>query len=140
LTTLKPGDHATKELLLTREDLLRMAAELGDPNPLHHDDEKAARSRFGGLIAAGGHVIGLLTSFGAAFTTAHGPCVGLEFSFQLRRGVPPGTLMRMRWEVLAVEWSERMRGQLVSLAGEAQDGEGELLVRATGKVLARDDL
>ncbi|HET9598931.1 MAG TPA: MaoC family dehydratase [Anaeromyxobacteraceae bacterium] len=140
MTTLKPGDHATKELLLSKEDVVRMAAELGDPNPLHHHDEKAARSRFGGLIAAGGHVIGLLTSFGAAFTTAHGPCVGLEFSFQLRGAVPAGTALRMRWEVLAVEWSERMRGQIVSLAGEARDGDGELLVRATGKVLARDDL
>jgi len=140
LTTLKPGDHATKELLLSKEDVVRMAGELGDPNPLHHDEAKAARSRFGGLVAAGGHVIGLVTSFGAAFTTAHGPCVGLEFSFQLRKAVPAGTLLRMRWEVLTVEPSERLRGQLITLEGEARDGEGALLVKATGKVLAREDL
>jgi acyl dehydratase len=140
MTTLKPGDHAEKELLLSREDIVRMAEELGDPNPLHHDEARAAQSRFGGLIAAGGHVIGLLTSFGAAFTSAHGPCVGLEFSFQLRKAVPAGTLLRMRWEVLTVEPSERMRGQVLTVAGEARDAEGMLLVSATGKVLARDDL
>ena len=139
MTTLRPGDQATKEVFLTREEVVRMAQELGDPNPLHHDEAHAAHSRFGGIIAAGGHVIGLLTSFGAAFTTAHGPCVGLEFSFRLRRAVPAGSSLRLRWEVLSVEPSKRLRGQLVTLAGEARDAEGTLLVTARGKVLARED-
>jgi acyl dehydratase len=140
VTTLKPGDAAEKEVLLTKEDVMRMAAELGDPNPLHHDEAAAARSRFGGLIAAGGHVIGLLTSFGAAFTTAHGPCVGLEFSFQLRRAVPAGARLRLRWEVVSVERSETLRGEVVAVRGEARDEAGARLVTASGKVLAREDL
>ena len=77
---LRPGDHAEQERLLTREDVVRLATELGDPNPLHHDEAVAARSRFGGLIACGGHLVGLLTSACAAFTTPHGPGVGLAFS------------------------------------------------------------
>jgi len=140
-TTLEPGDHAQKELLLTRDEVVRMAAELGDPNPLHHDQVAAARSRFGGLIAAGGHLIGLLTGFGAAFTSAHGPCVGLGFSFELRRAALAGTTLRLRWEVLSVERSERLRGEVVALAGEIRDAaSGVVLVTASGKVLARGDL
>jgi 3-hydroxybutyryl-CoA dehydratase len=139
-TTLTAGDHAEKEVLLTREDVVRMATELGDPNPLHHDEAAAARSRFGDLIAAGGHLIGLLTSFGAAFTTAHGPCVGLGFSFELRRAALSGATLRLRWEVLSVERSERLKGEVVTLSGEIRDAGGVVLVTASGKVPARGDL
>ena len=137
---LRPGDHAEQELLLTREDVLRLATELGDPNPLHHDEAVAVRSRFGGLIACGGHLIGLLTSACAAFTTAHGPGVGLAFSYQLRRAARAGTRLRLRWEVTSVEPSEKLRGEVVHLAGSIRDGEGALLVSGEGSILARDDL
>ncbi len=137
---LRPGDHAEQERLLTREDVVRLATELGDPNPLHHDEAVAARSRFGGLIACGGHLVGLLTSACAAFTTAHGPAVGLAFSYQLRRAARAGTRLRLRWEVLSVERSERPRGELVRLAGSIRDEDGVLLVSGEGSILARDDL
>ncbi len=137
---LRPGDHAEQERLLTREDVVRLATELGDPNPLHHDEAVAARSRFGGLIACGGHLVGLLTSACAAFTTSHGPGVGLAFSYQLRRAARAGTRLRLRWEVLSVERSERPRGELVRLAGSIRDEDGVLLVSGEGSILARDDL
>ena len=137
---LRPGDHAEQERLLTREDVVRLATELGDPNPLHHDEAIAARSRFGGLIACGGHLVGLLTSACAAFTTPHGPGVGLAFSYQLRRAARAGTRLRLRWDVLSVERSERPRGELVRLAGSIRDEDGVLLVSGEGSILARDDL
>ena len=137
---LRPGDHAEQELLLTREDVIRLATELGDPNPLHHDEAVAARSRFGGLIACGGHLVGLLTSACAAFTTAHGPGVGLAFSYQLRRAARAGTRLRLSWEVVSVERSERPKGEVVRLAGAIRDEDGALLVSGEGSVLARDDL
>ncbi|HYS79272.1 MAG TPA: MaoC family dehydratase [Anaeromyxobacteraceae bacterium] len=137
---LRPGDHAEQERLLTREDVVRLATELGDPNPLHHDEAVAARSRFGGLIACGGHLVGLLTSACAAFTTPHGPGVGLAFSYQLRRAARAGTRLRLRWDVLSVERSERPRGELVRLAGSIRDEDGVLLVSGEGSILARDDL
>ncbi len=140
MTTLNPGNHAEKDLLLTREDVIRLARELGDPNPLHHDEAAAARSRFGGLIASGGHLIGLLTSFCAAFTTAHGRCVGLGFSYELRKAAPAGATLRMRWEVVSIERSEQLRGDVIELAGEIRVAAGALLVTGSGRVLAREDL
>jgi 3-hydroxybutyryl-CoA dehydratase len=144
MTALRPlrvGDRAEKELLLTREDVIRLATELGDPNPLHHDERIAAASRFGGLIASGGHLIGLLTSFCAAFTTSRGPGVGLGFSYELRRAARVGTPLRLRWEVTAVDRSEKLRGEVVTLEGAIEDArDGAVLVTGAGRVLAREDL
>jgi 3-hydroxybutyryl-CoA dehydratase len=141
LPPLRPGDHAERELLLTRDDVVRVATELGDPNPLHHDEEAARRSPFGGLIACGGHLIGLLTSFSAAFSTARGPGVGLDFSYELRRAARAGTTLRLRWEVTALERSEKLRGDVVTLAGSIVDAsDGTVLVRGRGRILARPDL
>ena len=136
----RPGEVAEREVLLTRGDLVRLATELGDPNPLHHDLELARSSRFGDLIASGGHLIGLLTSFCAAFTTPRGPGLGLSFSYELRRAARAGTRLRLRWTVRAVERSEKPRGDLILLDGEILDGEGALLVRGEGKVLMREEL
>ena len=137
---LAVGDVATREVLLGAEEIARQAAALGDTNPLHHDEAAARASRFGGLIASGAHTLALLTGFCAAFTTARAPALGLEFSYQLRRAVRAGDLFRMRWEVLAVEPSEKLGGELVTLAAEATDGEGRLLVTGTGRILVTDAL
>lgn len=137
---LRVGDHAEQELLLTRDDVVRLATELGDPNPLHHDEAVAAGSRFGGLIACGGHLIGLLTSACAAFTTPHGPGVGLGFTYQLRRAARAGTTLRLRWEVTSVEHSPKLRGDVIRLVGAIRDESGAVLVEGEGTVLARADL
>jgi len=134
---LAVGDAAAREVILTAEEISRQAAALGDTNPLHHDEAAARASRFGGLIASGAHTIALLTGFCAGFTTARTPCVGLEFSYQLRRAARAGEAFRMRCEVVAVDRSEKLGGDLVTLAAEARDGEGRLLVTGVGKVLAR---
>jgi acyl dehydratase len=140
-SSLRPGDRAEKSVLLTRADVVRLATELGDPNPLHHDEQVAAASRFGGLIASGGHLIGLLTSFCAAFTTSRGPGVGLGFSYELRRAARAGTILRLRWEVTALEHSEKLRGDVVTLEGAMEDAsDGAVLVKGTGRILARGDL
>ncbi len=135
---LRVGDAADREVPLTAEDIVRYAALCGDTNPLHHDEAAARRSRFGGLIASGAHTLALLTGFCAAFTTSRAPCVGLEFSYQLRRAARAGDVLRMRWEVVGVERSERLAGEVATLRGEIRDQGGALLVAASGKVLARE--
>jgi len=68
-----------------------------------------------------------------------GPGPG-EFSYQLRRAVRAGDLFRMRWEVVAVEPSEKLGGEVVTLAAEARDGEGRVLVSGTARILVKDAL
>ncbi|HEX9290002.1 MAG TPA: MaoC family dehydratase [Anaeromyxobacteraceae bacterium] len=137
---LQRGDAEEKELLLTAGDIVRWATLSGDPNPLHHDEAVARASRFGTLIASGGHLVALLTSFCAAFTTARGPGLGLEFSYQLRKAARAGETLRLRWEVTAVERSEKLGGDLVFLDGEIRDGRGTLLVAGKGKILSKATL
>ena len=135
---LRVGDFAVLEVPLTAGDIVRYATLCGDTNPLHHDEAAARASRFGGLIASGAHTIALLTGFCAAFTTSRAPCVGLEFSCQLRRAARAGDVLHLRWEVVAVEASEKLGGDLITLRGELRDQGGALLVDASGKVLARE--
>ena len=135
---LRVGDFAVREVPLTAEDIVRYATLCGDTNPLHHDEAAARASRFGELIASGALTIALLTGFCAAFTTSRAPCVGLEFSYQLRRAARAGDVLHLRWEVVAVEASEKLGGDLITLRGELRDQGGALLVGASGKVLVRE--
>jgi 3-hydroxybutyryl-CoA dehydratase len=135
---LRVGDAAAREIALTAEDIVRYADLCGDTNPLHHDEAAARASRFGGLIASGAHLAALLTGFCAAFTTARVPAVGLEFTYQFRKAARAGDVLKLRWEVTAVERSDRLGGDLVTLRGQIRDQQGALLVGATGKVLARE--
>ena len=54
------GQQATRSLEVTRNMVEAYAVITGDYNPLHFDEEFAAASRFGGLIAQGGIATGLL--------------------------------------------------------------------------------
>lgn len=54
------GQQATRSLAVTRKIVEAYAEITGDYNPLHFDDEFAAASRFGRLIAQGGIATGLL--------------------------------------------------------------------------------
>ncbi len=137
---LRVGDAAAREIALTAEDVKRFAALCGDTNPLHHDEAAARASRFGGLIASGAHLAALLTGSCAAFTTARGPAVGLEFSYQFRKAARAGVTLRLRWEVTAVEPSAKLGGDIVALRAEIRDGAGALLVAGAGKVLAKEKL
>ena len=54
------GDEATRELTVDKAMLKAYAEITGDYNPLHFDEEFAAATRFGRLIAQGGIVTGVL--------------------------------------------------------------------------------
>ena len=57
---LKPGDRASRSLTLTAEHVETFAQLSGDRNPLHFDEEFAARTKFGRLVVQGGLTTGLL--------------------------------------------------------------------------------
>jgi acyl dehydratase len=56
------GDHVRFSKDVTDEDVTAFAAASGDTNRLHLDDEFAARTRFGGRIAHGTLVSGLISA------------------------------------------------------------------------------
>ena len=62
---LKVGDTASRSLTLTAEHVETYARLSGDRNPLHFDEEFAARTKFGRLVVQGGLTTGLLHALAA---------------------------------------------------------------------------
>jgi acyl dehydratase len=59
------GATATWTRTLTEDDVERYALITGDRNPLHFDEEFAARTRFGRLVVQGGLTAGLFNALAA---------------------------------------------------------------------------
>jgi len=124
----------------TREEIVAFAELVGDQNPMHHDEAYAAQTRFGGLIASGCQTVAAMLAICGSQATKDDPGVGLEFSIKLLGAARPDDEISMRWEVVSVEQSERPRGTLVTLRGEAAGSDGRPILSATGKTLALPSL
>jgi len=134
------GDRMTSTLPLTAADIVRFAAMVGDTNPLHNLEAQAKASRFGALIASGAHLAAIFTGFCAGWFAPRAPSLGLEFSFQFRRAAREGDTLHMRWEVVAIEHKETLRGDLARLEGDIKNQRDELLVMGRALVLVTDSL
>jgi len=117
---------------------VRFATDVGDTNPLHHDDAYARGSRFGTLIASGTQTVAYLMALCGAQAQPDRPGVGLEFSFQLRGPAKVDEEILMRWTILGSERSDRPRGTLVTLRGEALGEAGNPILIASAKTLFFD--
>ena len=58
--TPEVGQRATRSMMVTNDHVITFAKLSGDYNPLHFDEEFAAGTRFGRLVAQGGLTTGLL--------------------------------------------------------------------------------
>ena len=54
------GQRAQRTRVVRERDIELFTELTGNRNPLHHDAERAASSRFGGIIVQGGVTSGLL--------------------------------------------------------------------------------
>ncbi len=135
------GEAIGRDVTFDAAGIAEFARRCGDPNPLHHDAEAAARSPYGGIIACGPHVTALFMALSAELMTRLGANaggrqgVGLGFSFTLRRAVRAGDACRMRWRVTGVERRPGLRGDVVLLEGEVLRPGDELAVAGRGEAL-----
>jgi acyl dehydratase len=125
---------------LNEETISAFAHLIGDLNPLHHDRMAAAASRFGGIIASGPHCASILLSQVANYFSRSTSMVGLEFSLKFQAPARPGDVLRFRWEVIDVAWNEKLRGDIVSLAGSVCNSAGTEILTSQGKVLVSGNL
>jgi acyl dehydratase len=133
--TVKIGEVFSKRHVFTAEDISDFARRAGDLNPLHHDAEKAAKSRFGGLIASGPQTSALLMALAAAHLSREHDTVGLDFSFRFRRAVPAGLDGLLSWEITSVEPHPKLGGDLVVFRGEITDDAGTRYLTAEGRAV-----
>jgi acyl dehydratase len=128
----------TPARVVGEEDIRLFAEVSGDRNPLHLDDDYAAKSVFGGRVAHGllGTAVasGLLNRSRLTAGTLIA-LVGLEWRF--RRAIRPGAAVRLRVRVLGLRASREPDRGVVRLGltllgedGEAdQEGVFTILVR-----------
>ena len=125
---------------LSEETISAFAHLIGDLNSLHHDRMAATASRFGGIIASGPHCASILLSQVANHFSRSTSMVGLEFSLKFQAPARPGEILRFRWEVIDVAWNEKLRGDIVSLAGSVCNSAGAEILTSQGKVLVSGNL
>ncbi len=95
------GQEARRSKHVTAADVEAYAQLTGDRNPLHFDEEFAAGTRFGGLVAQGGITTGLLHALVA--TDLPGPgTVFLNQSWQFTAPVYIGDTITAEVSVLDV--------------------------------------
>lgn len=133
--TVTVGEVFSRRHVFTAEDISDFARRAGDLNPLHHDAERAAKSRFGGLIASGTQTSALLMALVAAHFPKEYDTVGLDFSFRFRRAVPAGTDALLSWEIISIEPNPKLGGDLLALKGEIVDDAGTRYLSAEGRAV-----
>ena len=93
------GDTARRTRRVRAEDIALFTELTGDRNPLHYDEEAAARSRFGGIIVQGGVTTGLLNAIVAEDLPGPGS-VFLHVDWSFKAPVRPGDEITAEVEVL----------------------------------------
>jgi acyl dehydratase len=98
---MRIGDSASRTRTVRARDIELFTELTGDRNPVHYDEELAARSRFGGLVVQGGVTSGLLNALVAEELPGPGS-VFLTVQWNFRAPVRPGDTITARAEVTGV--------------------------------------
>ena len=99
MTDVEVGQRAQRTRVVNAPDIELFTELTGDRNPLHYDEDRAGRSRFGGIIVQGGVTSGLLNAVVAEDLPGPGS-VFLHVDWSFRAPVRPGDAITAEVEVL----------------------------------------
>lgn len=136
----RPYERFSTKIALEPQTVSEFAAAAGDLNPLHHDAEFAATTRFGRPLASGPQTTAHLMALTATHFAARGAMVGLEFWFHFRKPVYADDVIDLEWLVVSVKENSRRNGEIVDLRGRIRNELGETAVGAKGRILVTDRL
>ena len=120
---LQVGQKATRSMVVTALHVEQYATLTGDRNPLHFDEEFAANTRFGRLVAQGGITTGLLHALVAMDMPGPGT-VFLNQTWQFTAPVYIGDTITAEVEVLEVHATKPVSH--LDVVVKRQDGESVL--------------
>jgi acyl dehydratase len=123
------GDKASRTRRVTARDIELFSDMTGDRNPLHYDELKAKKSRFGGLIVQGGVTSGLLNAVVAEDLPGPGS-VFLHVDWSFKAPVRPGDEITAEAEVLEA----RRDKPITSLRTTIKNQEGIVVLDGTALV------
>ena len=134
----QPHERFSAVVALRPEATSAFAHAVGDTNPVHHDAEMAANSRFGRLLASGPQTTAHLLALTASHFSKRGAMLGLEFWVRFRRPVYADETITLEWLVVSVKHNPRLGGDVIDLRGRVRKQTGETAVGAKGRVLVRE--
>jgi len=131
----QPHERFSAVVALNPAATRAFAHAVGDTNPIHHDAEHAARSRFGRLTASGPQATAHLLALTASHFSTRGAMLGLEFWVRFRQPIYADETITLEWLVVSVKHNQRLDGEIVDLRGRIRKENGETAVGAKGRVL-----
>ncbi len=134
------GERITEEARFSKEEIVEFARLAGDFNPLHHDEEFAKSTRFGGIIASGTQIASRFMGMTATHFSKRGASLGLEFTLRFAGPVHPEERLEMVWEVVEVTHKPKLNGEIVKIDGRVTNPAGEVVLTGTGTVLVAQRL
>jgi 3-hydroxybutyryl-CoA dehydratase len=135
-----PHERFSAVLSLDPSASSAFARAAGDLNPLHHDAEFAATTRFGRTLASGPQTTAHLMALTASHFSRRGAMLGLEFWFKFRRPIYADETIALEWLVVSVKDNPRLEGEIIDLRGRIRKETGETAVGAKGRVLVTKTL
>ncbi|MDT3672869.1 MAG: MaoC family dehydratase [Aromatoleum sp.] len=132
------GDRFETSMTVTETHLVLSAGLFGDFNPLHVDQQVAARSRYGSRIAHGY----ITTSFMAAQLgmVFHGTAIAyVEHTSRFTAPVRAGDTLRIVWTVTERLDKPKHDGGIVSLSGICTNQEETKVAEADAKMLVANN-
>ncbi len=135
-----PKERFSSDVALSPASVVEFANAAGDNNPIHHDPEFAATTRFGRPTASGPHTTALLLALTASHFSKKGAMLGLEFWVRFRRPIYADETIRLEWMVVKVTPNQKLRGEIVELRGRIKGQDGKTSLGAKGRVLVTDQL
>ncbi|HEY7642343.1 MAG TPA: MaoC family dehydratase [Steroidobacteraceae bacterium] len=128
-------ERFSSEVTLSPASVVDFANAAGDNNPIHHDPQFAATTRFGRPTASGPHTTALLLALTAAHFSKTGAMLGLEFWVRFRRPIYADETIRLEWMVIKVTPNAKLKGDVVELRGRILGQDGKTSLGAKGRVL-----
>jgi acyl dehydratase len=99
-STYAVGEGFSRTFTFDVKTVKEFAILVGDMSPLHHDEEFAKTTRFGGPIVSGTHYSAMMMGMVGTYLTERHAGLGLEFKF--RKAVSADNTVRMEWRIVRV--------------------------------------
>ncbi len=130
---LQTGQRIAATYVFSEEAIRSGAEAINETAYLHRDPDQAAQSRFGGLIAAGGHTAGVMIAVVSSYFA--GKSLGMELTCRYLGAVHSGDTLSIEWEITHLEPKARWQGGTVTLKGTATNQRGEVPLTAEATIL-----